>query len=117
MRFSEQEWKRLSRLKPIALERLCQRILDGAEAIISGAAEGEHHRTYLALCRYIRKQDQLITEGFNNWSRSRALYHLVIWRQHGLMTDEEFAAFSPETRAAVELWLSGEPEPLHSDDR
>lgn len=107
MPFSEQDWKHLSRLKPMALERLCRHILDEAQAIITGAAEGEHHRVYLALYRHIHERDQLIADGFNDWSRLRAIGHLVVWRQHGLITDEEFAAFSPGARASVELWLSG----------
>lgn len=107
MQFLEQDWKYLSRLKPLALDRLCRRILDEAQVIIAGAAEGEHHRIYLALFRHIQERDRLIADGFDDWSRSRALGHLLVWRQHGLITDEEFAAFSPETRATVG-WLLGQ---------
>jgi len=41
---------------------------------------------------------------YPDWRRSHALILLMLWRQHNLLTDEEFAAFSPETRAAVEAW-------------
>lgn len=105
MFLSERDWKHLSRLKPSALDRLCQRILNEARAIIAGAAEGGHHQAYLALWDHLRQRDQLIADGFNDWSRSRALVHLVGWRRHGLITDEEFAGFSPEVRAAVERLL------------
>ncbi len=104
MPFPEQDWKYLSRLKPLALERLCQRILVEAQDMIAAATEGEHHRAYLALYRHIRDRDRLIADCFDDWSRSRALTHLALWRQHHLITDEEFAAFQPETRAAIE-WL------------
>ncbi len=106
MPFSEQDWKHLTRLKPLALERLCQRILDGAQAIIAAAAEGERHRTCLALYRHIEEGDRLIADGFNDWRRSRAPFHLIAWRQQGLITDEEFAAFSPETRGFVDNQLA-----------
>ncbi len=106
MSFLEQDWRHLSRLKPLALDRLCRRILTEAQAIIAAAAEGEHHRVYLALYRHIEKSDRLIADSFNDWSRSRAPFHLIVWRQHNLITDEEFAAFSPETRGFVENWLS-----------
>lgn len=107
MQFPERDWKTLSRLKPLALDLLCQRILDEAQAIIADATGGEHHRVYLALYRHIQERDRLIADGFDDWSRSRAVVHLLVWRQHGLITDEEFAAFSPETRATVE-WLLGQ---------
>ncbi len=104
MSFPECDWKTLSRLEPVALERLCRRILDEVQQLVAGAAEGESHRTYLALYRHIKERDRLIAECFNDWRRSRALILLMLWHQHNLITDEEFAAFSPETRAAVEAW-------------
>lgn len=107
MSFPEPDWKVLARLKPLALERLCRRILDEAQAIIANTAEGESHPAYLRLYRHIHKQDRLIADCFDNWSRSRALEHLLLWRQHHLISDEEFAAFSPQTRAIIE-WLLGQ---------
>lgn len=106
MSFAKQDWKTLSRLKALALERLCRRILDEARDRIATAEEGGYHRTYLALYRHLRERDRLIADCFDEWSRSRALEHLLLWRQHRLITDDEFAAFSPETRAMVERWLS-----------
>ncbi|MCS6845435.1 MAG: hypothetical protein NZ528_14110 [Caldilineales bacterium] len=80
---------------------------DEAQAIIAGAAAGEHHRAYLALYRHLQERDRLIADGFDDGSRSHAVVHLLPWRQHGLITNEEFAAFSPETCAAV-AWLLGQ---------
>lgn len=105
MAFPEKDWKYLSQLKPLALERLCRRILDKAQAMIAEAGEGEHHRVYLALYRYIHEQDRLVADCFDVWSRSRAFEHLVWWRKYDLITDEEFAAFSPEIRSLVDGWL------------
>ena len=104
MPFPERDWKTLSRLKPVALERLCQRILDEVQGLIADAPEGEYHRAYLAVYRHLKERDRLIAECFDDWRRSRALMLLMFWRQHDLLTDEEFAAFTPETRAAVESW-------------
>jgi hypothetical protein len=107
MSLPETDWKQLTRLKPLALERLCLRILEEAQALIAAAGEGDSHRVYLALFNHIQERDRLIADGFDDWSRSRAIEHLVVWRGRHLVTDEEFAAFSAETRAAVEFWLSG----------
>ncbi|MCX7681986.1 MAG: peptide ABC transporter substrate-binding protein [Anaerolineae bacterium] len=103
----EREWNILSRLKPLALERLCRRILEGARELSAAAAEGTYYQTYLALYRYIREQDRLIADCFDDWSRSRALIRLAIWRQQQLLTDEECAAFSPEIREEVTSLLAG----------
>lgn len=109
MRLPEREWKILSRLRPLALERLCRGILDGARNLIVMAEDGTYYQTYLALYRYIREQDQLVADCFDDWRRSRALILLAIWRQRQLITDEEFAAFSQQTRDEVAALLS---EPL-----
>ncbi|MDH7485358.1 MAG: peptide ABC transporter substrate-binding protein [Anaerolineae bacterium] len=104
MSFPERDWQTLSRFKPVALERLCRRILDEVQHLVADAAEGESHRTYLALYRHLKERDRLVAECFDDWRRSQALTLLTLWYQHNLLTDEEFAAFSPETRAAVEAW-------------
>lgn len=105
MSFSEQDWKYLSRLKPLALERLCWRILIEAQDLIATAQEGACHSTYLALYRHIQEGDRLVADCFDGWRRSRALEHLLLWRQHHLITDEELAALRPETRAVVAMLL------------
>lgn len=106
MSFPERDWRHLSHLKPLALDRLCQRILDEVQDLIAGAPEEGSHRTYLALWRHLRKRDRLVADGFDDWSRSNGLLHLAVWRRHHLITDEEFAAFTPETRKEVDSLLS-----------
>ena len=103
--FPESDWKTLSRLKPLALDRLCQRILEKAGGILDHAQEGEHHPAYLDLYKHIHASDETIADRFNDWKRSRALEILINWRLESLLTDEEFAAFSPDTRAIVDMWL------------
>lgn len=114
MSFPERDWRHLSRLKPLALERLCLRILNGARERIAAVPEGEAHRVYLDLYRYIQEQDELIAEGFDDWRRSRAFSLLTFWRACNLITDEEFSGFSADTREAVEtslaLWEGGNDE-------
>jgi hypothetical protein len=101
----EADWKVLSRLKPLALERLCRRILRDASNIIARAAEGEYYRTYMKLYEHIQKKDKDLNRCFNDWRRSQALWLLMEWRREHLITDEEFAAFTPETRAKVDDFL------------
>ncbi len=102
---SESDWKTLSRLKPLALDRLCERIMQEASGIIAGASAGEHHRAYLDLYRHIDRSDQKLGDCFNDWSRSQAQIILINWRAENLLTKEEFAAFSAETRSVVDGFL------------
>ncbi len=104
--FPERDWRYLSRLKPIALERLCRRILDEAQAVIATRVEQGAYQAYLALYDHVQKSDRLVAHCFDHWSRSWALTHLIAWRKHHLITDEEFAGFSEETRATVDFLLS-----------
>ena len=106
MDFPESDWKHLSRLKQLALDRLCQRILAETQALISTATAGEHHRVYLALYRQIHEQDQVVADCFNDWRRKSALFLLMHWRRQGLLTEEEFSGFSAETRTMVDGWLA-----------
>lgn len=102
MRIKERDWRLLSRLKPVALDRLCRRILDEAQEIIASAGEGDAHRAYLALFQHIQESNELVSLAFDDWRRSQAILRLLVWRREGLITDEEFASLTPETQRIVE---------------
>ena len=101
----ESDWKTLSRLKPLALDRLCQRIFQESESIIARAKEGEKHHAYLDLYKHIHASDETVADCFNDWKRSQAIIILANWRSNDLLTEEEFSVFSSETRAMVEVLL------------
>jgi len=105
LEFPESDWKTLSRLKPLALDRLCERILLEAEDRIARTKSGEFHRAYLDLYKHIQTSDEKVADCFNDWKRSRAVFILINWRVNNLLTEEEFAAFSPDTRAIVNGFL------------
>jgi hypothetical protein len=68
--FSETDWKILSRLKPLALDRLCQRILGKSGDIIARAQQGRHHDSYLDLYRHIHESDETMSRCFDDFKRS-----------------------------------------------
>ncbi len=103
--FPESDWKTLSHLKPLALERLCQRILQEAGGILDHTQEGGHHYAYLDLYKHIHTSDETVATCFNDWKRSHALEILISWKLERLLTDEEFASFRSDTRAIVDMWL------------
>lgn len=102
----ESDWQTLSRLKPLTLERLCQRFLREAGDIIAHTRVGGNHSAYLALYRHIQESDETVSKCFDDWRRSQALNILSNWRLENLLTEEEFAAFSAGTRAVVGGLLS-----------
>ncbi len=103
--FPEPDWKILSRLKPQALDRLCQRILLESEDIIVRVKEGGYHSAYLELFKHIQTNDKTVSNCFDKWSRSHALEILTNWKSENLLTEEEFVTFSPETREMVNFLL------------
>lgn len=100
--FPESDWKTLSRLKPLALDRLCQRILMTSEDIIVRVKEGGYHSAYLELFKHVQTNDKRLSNCFDDWKRSQAFFILANWRKEKLLSDEEFSAFSEETRKVVE---------------
>lgn len=97
----ESDWKLFRQLHPVALERFCERVLAEVQAAVTDRSEGSHDR-YLKLFDLVRERDKTIGRLFNDPRRSNALILLVNIKQEGLLTAEEFARFSPETRERIE---------------
>jgi hypothetical protein len=97
--FPESDWKILRRLKPIALDRFCERVLTkiGETAVGSGSA----HERYLAIFSLIMDRDKELANCFNGMSRSNAMFLLIAMRSHDLITDEEMTEFSEDTQAVI----------------
>ena len=98
--FPEADWKVLRSLRPIALDRLCQRVLKEAEAICADTGKSSHQR-YLILFDHMQTRDRDIVIAFDGVSRSSAVIKIMAQRRLELVTDEEFARFSEATRDVV----------------
>jgi len=96
----ERDWKRLSKVKPLVLERFCQQILNDAVKVAT-APTGTPHERYLKLYKFIGDQDDEIAAAFNNHRRSTALINIPHLRSHSLFTEEEFQGFSEETKEII----------------
>ena len=101
---SEPDWKLFRQLHAVALERFCERVLGEVHRIAADSSKGTHER-YLAVFDLIRRRDRELADAFNDLRRSTALVQLARIQFHDLFSGEEFARFSPETRASVELFL------------
>lgn len=108
---NKKDWEILSSLRPLALDRLCTRILKAAAETAQSSTPGRNHDTYLKLFRQIKQADQDVALCFDHWSRNDAFITLLAWRSRQIITDEEFQRFSPEFRTNIErtmLTLSSE---------
>jgi hypothetical protein len=99
----EADWKRFRQLQPLALERFCQRVLEEVARLAADASRSSHKR-YGEIYGLILERDEELALSFDNPRRSTAMIQLARIRAGGLLTEDEFIQFSPETRAAVE-WL------------
>ena len=102
---SDRDWKRLRELRPALHERYCRRALEEAAALASEASE-DPHRQFARLVKLVRRRDRDMGAVFEHPSRKDALMHLCLLRAHGVLGDEEYARFSPQTRAAVDEVVS-----------
>lgn len=105
---NESDWRLFRRLQPLALERFCERVLSEVGHLASEAGRSSHDR-YLEVFRLIRRRDEELATAFDGPRRSAALLQLARLRFHGLLTEEEFAGFSPEARDTVQVLLDGGP--------
>jgi hypothetical protein len=103
-RISEADWKRLGRLKPVALDRFCQRVLAELARMAADPTKRSHDR-YVAAFRLLQARDAELGSAFDDVRRSTALFRLARMRALDVVTDEELAGFDGETRQAVAALL------------
>jgi hypothetical protein len=101
---SEPDWKLFRELRPLALERFCERVLAEVSRLGSDPGKSSHER-YLAVFKPIERRDRELADTFDDFRRSTAWRQLAFMRSQGLLSDEEFERFSPETRGAVQVFL------------
>ncbi len=96
----EPDWRLLSKLTSIALDRLCERILNDLKQIASDTREN-HHQRYGRVFGLIEEQDKKVAYIFDGLSRSNALTRLAYMRGEQLITGEEMAMFSSATQSSI----------------
>ena len=103
-RILESDWKLFRQLRLLALDRFCQRVLAEVSRLAADAGKSSHER-YLAVFKLLQRRDEELADAFNDPRRSTMLVPLARIRFRELLTDDEFAGFSPDTRASVQMFL------------
>ena len=101
----ESDWKHLRKVQPAALERLCARALEEVGRVAT-STHGTAHERYRQIWAVLRAHDKEVALAFDDPRRSTALAHLTAMRHLGLVTDEEYAGFSPDLRERVDFVLA-----------
>ena len=99
----ESDWKVFKAVHAVAQERFCERILSEVTRLAGDVSTGSHER-YLLVYELVQQRNDDIATAFDDFRRSTALRQLGIMRSRGLVTDEEFARFSPEVQAGAAVW-------------
>ena len=102
MNISEAAWKIFKRIRPLALDRFCERILEESRKICDTKNLSAHKR-YLSLYKHIEKRDEDIAQAFNDYRRSTAVLCLRAMYFLDLLTDEDIEQFSPQVQAIIQF--------------
>jgi hypothetical protein len=100
----EADWKVLRRVHKVALARFCEQLLAEVASLARDDARSPHER-YLHLYKLVQDRDRQMARLFNNPRRSGALHMLAQLREEGLLTHDDLASLTPETRDAILLVL------------
>ncbi len=106
--FPEPDWRIFREVIKSALERYFVRTLDEVSSLTADTSLPPRDR-YHGLYQLVQNRDRELASAFDNPRRSTALFQLVRLRHLDLISDEEFARFSAETRQRVELIMSPVP--------
>ena len=96
----ESDWKLFRELRPIALDRYCERTL-GEIAEIAADTRRPSKERYYAIFDLVRQRDRALADLFDDPRRSTALLQLALIYSAGLLTEDELARFSPEARESA----------------
>lgn len=105
--FPESDWKVFSRLRPVALERFCKRVLDEVSRFPRDS-ERSYHERYLELFRWLGERDDELGRAFDNPRRSQMLWQLAAIYSYGLLEPDEFGRFTSHTRERIQTLASVE---------
>lgn len=97
----EADWKACRKLRAVALDRFCARIIDEVETIASNNDDSYHAR-YIEIFKFIERRDHDIAQAFNDSRRSNIVLQFAVIVSHGLVSRDELQCLSPKTRETID---------------
>ena len=102
MDIKESDWKVFRKLRELALERYCQRVLKDVRRLVDKDS-GSYHERYLKLWKLLRNRDKTLGLCFDDPRRSQAFIQLTNIVEQDLLTEDELNQFGDETRDQIEF--------------
>ena len=102
MDIKESDWKVFRKLRELALERYCQRVLKNVRQLVDKDS-GSYHERYLKLWKILRSRDKTLGLCFDDPRRSQAFIQLANIVAEDLLTEDELDQFSDEMRERIEV--------------
>lgn len=97
---SESDWKKLQMIRPLALQRFCERTLSMLKEQLHDEEKWrDAHEVYLQIYQSVAEEDKKLSLLFDDWRRSTVHITLMGWLSAGLMTESEFNSLSDETKS------------------
>ena len=108
--FPESDWRIFRELRPRALERLCELVLNEISTV-SGEPSKTFHERYLAIYELVARRNEDVARTFDNPRRSQEFFQLAAMKSFGLLKPEELSRFSRDTLEIIgKLTEVNEPE-------
>lgn len=107
----ESDWKLLSKLKPLAVERLYDRIFHDVQGAVAARGKTSRelvHDTKRVVDRGIKEVSAIFDS--LNFSRTHADTHLMSMCSANLLTEQELSGFSEETQERLRQWFGPDDE-------
>jgi hypothetical protein len=102
MDIKESDWKTFRKLRDLALDRYCQRVLEDVQRVIGSRDDDSNHKRYLKVWELLRDRDETIAIAFNDPGRSTAFIQLGNIIAEDLLTKTELNQFSEDLRERIE---------------
>jgi hypothetical protein len=99
--FPEADWKVYAELHPTVLERFCDQVLADIRSVLDDTRNSNHKRC-IEVFRLARERKKEMASLFDDYRRSTAFLQLALMQSYDLLTPEDLAAFSAETREKLQ---------------
>ncbi len=100
-RMAESDWKKFKKVREVALDRFCQRVLEQARSTCDDKSQTAHER-YGALYGFIHDENRAMARAFDDFRRSTAILCLIEFQDLGLLSDEDSAQVSDSVQRTLE---------------
>ena len=98
--FPEADWRKFRDLRVKALDKYCQLVL-GEIAAIGATTDLSPHARYLKTFDLVQERNEEMARIFDDPRRSRALMQVALMYRSGLVSSDDLAQFSEETRSRL----------------